>query len=316
MKRPLLSKGSTFGLLLAGTSAITTGSFGVFLNYFSSLGISNDALSTLTPMAVLSAYLIYTLITQPKILKLPRKRFYLTLIVCSGLIFSPLYVYTSVRSMNTLPIAVASLLDFSHAVVLVFLMRIFFKTPITKKKILACIFAFTGMVLVLNVFGDSSGNITSIGIFWGLSNCISLAIAYCFDYYHISSGVSFLTCLIYTNTMSLILFSTQATPLQVIHEFSAAAATGGTTMLFMLVVYVVILIISNGTMAASYKYIDASTSSLAFVLEPTTATLLGFFVLHQHIQFTQIIGIIVAVIAIVYLQYQDSREPCALHQNE
>ena len=126
---PLLRhKGAAYGVLLAASSAVATGTFGVFLNYFDSLGISENAMSTFTPLAVLSFYLIYTLVTQPKVLRLPRKLFYFTLIVCSGMIASPIYIYTSIRSFNTLPIAVASLLDFSNAIVLVFLMRIFFKS--------------------------------------------------------------------------------------------------------------------------------------------------------------------------------------------
>ena len=105
----LRHKGAAYGVLLAASSAVATGTFGVFLNYFDSLGISENAISTFTPLAVLSFYLIYTLVTQPKVLKLPRKLFYFTLIVCSGMIASPIYIYTSIRSFNTLPIAVGFL---------------------------------------------------------------------------------------------------------------------------------------------------------------------------------------------------------------
>ena len=163
----LRHKGAAYGVLLAASSAVATGTFGVFLNYFDSLGISENAMSTFTPLAVLSFYLIYTLVTQPKVLKLPRKLFYFTLIVCSGMIASPIYIYTSIRSFNTLPIAVASLLDFSNAIVLVFLMRIFFKSKITREKVIACVIAVFGMVLVLNLFGTHVSDITTIGIFWG-----------------------------------------------------------------------------------------------------------------------------------------------------
>ena len=301
------NRGVVFGVFLAGTSAVATGTFGLFLNYFSDLGISDNAMSTFTPLAVLSVYLIYTLTTKPQVLRLPKKRFYFTLIVCSGMIASPLYIYTSIRSFNTLPIAVASLLDFSNAIVLVFLMRLFFKSKITRQKLLACVLAVAGMVLVLNLFSAHASDITTVGILWGLANCVSLAVAYLFDYYHITGGVSWLAYLVYSNFMGLLVFSMKANPLQVFAEFSAALPTGGVTMIFMALAYVLALAVSYGTIAVSYKYIEASTASLAFVLEPTTAALLGFFVLHQHLNGTQLFGMAIAVAAIIYIQYTDGQ---------
>ncbi|MDO4287864.1 MAG: EamA family transporter [Eubacterium sp.] len=302
------NNGVVLGVFLAGTSAVATGTFGLFLNYFSDLGISDAAMSTFTPLAVFLVYLIYTLATQPKVLKLPQKRFYFTLIVCSGMIASPLYIYTSVRSFNTLPIAVASLLDFSNAIVLVFLMRIFFKSRITRGKLISCVLAVCGMVFVLNLFGTHATDITTIGILWGLANCVSLAVAYTFDYYHIKNGVSWLAYLVYSNFMGLLVFSIKANPIQVFSEFSQALSTGGIAMIFMALAYIAALAISYGTIAISYKYIEASTASLTFVLEPTTATLLGFFVLHQHLSGTQLLGMVIAIAAIIYLQYTDGKE--------
>ncbi|MEG0810673.1 MAG: EamA family transporter [Eubacterium sp.] len=300
-------KGASYGLILAMASAVATGTFGVFLNYFNDLGISENALSTLTPMTVLCFYLIYTLIKQPKVLKLPRKLFYFTLIVCSGLITSPLYIYTSIRAFNALPIAVASLFDFSNAIVLVLLMRIFFKSKITKSKIVSCVIAVIGMMMVLNVFSIHTSELSTIGILWGLANCLSLAFAYLFDYFHITNGVSYLAYLIYSNAMGLLVFSFKASPIQVFHEFSSVASSGGITMWLMLIGYFIVLIVSYGTIAVSYNYIEASTASLAFVLEPTTATLLGFFVLKQHLNPLQILGMIIAVVAIVYMQYTSEK---------
>ncbi|MEG0495517.1 MAG: EamA family transporter, partial [Eubacterium sp.] len=100
----------------------------------------------------------------------------------------------------------------------------------------------------------------------------------------------------------------------VFHEFSSVASSGGITMLLMLIGYFIVLIISYGTIAVSYKYIEASTASLAFVLEPTTATLLGFFVLKQHLDTLQIIGMIMAVVAIVYMQYTSEKADEAKNQ--
>ncbi|MEG2651446.1 MAG: EamA family transporter, partial [Eubacterium sp.] len=226
-----------------------------------------------------------------------------TLLICSGLVVSPLYIYSSIRSFNTLPIAVASLLDFSNAIVLVLLMRIFFKSKITKEKLIASVIALVGISLVLNLLGTETGAITSIGIFWGIINCFSLATAYLFDYYHITNSVSYLAYLVYSNLMGLILFSFKASPIQVFQEFNAASATAGSTLWLMLFGYALVLIISYGTVAVSYKYIEASTASLTFVAEPATAALMGFFILGQQLSYPQLIGIGVTVCAIMYMQY-------------
>lgn len=88
-------------------------------------------------------------------------------------------------------------------------------------------------------------------------------------------------------------------------------------MWLMLLGYFAVLVISYGTIAVSYNYIEASTASLTFVLEPTTAALLGFLVLSQHLGALQIVGMVIAVGAIVYMQYTgDKADEVQAKQNE
>ncbi len=309
------NKKSALGILLACSSAVATGTFGVFLTFMAGWGLSDETVTLIGPAFMFLVFLCITLIQKGiKGLIVPQKLYYFTMIGLGGFVLYPLYNYTYVQVFNNLPIAIASLFHFSNAIVLVFLMRILFKQQISKEKIICCVLAIVGIILVLQVisFGTIAAHesvpITAMGIFWGVAVACSLAFVYTCDYFHMSRNIPVLTIQTYSCLCTTILLAVTSNPVNVINNFDAAILENGIIVLVVAICYCIVLAWSYYSITASYVYIDASMGALTFVLEPSVAAALGFIIFGQIMTPLQILGIIIAVGAIVYMQYSEGKK--------
>lgn len=306
-------RGVGFGIFLACSSAVATGTFGIFLHYLSAFGLSDDTVTLIGPVFMFFAFLLVALIKDRKLLLAPKKLYYFTMIVVSGFVLYPLYNFTYVRVFANLPMAIASLFHFSNAIVLVFLMRILFKQKITKEKLICCVLAIAGIMLVLQVitFGavapDDSVPITSMGIFWGVAVACALALVYSIDYFHISHDVPVITTQIYACLCSSIILLITSNPAAVGQNIVEAVSASGPIVIVFALIYCVVLMWSYYSITACYNYIDASYGALTFVLEPSVAAILGFIILHETLTPLQMLGIAIAVCAIVFMQYSEGK---------
>lgn len=314
----LKNKGPGMGILLACSSAVATGTFGVFLTYMSDWGLSDETVTLIGPAFMFLVFLTITLAQKGiKGLIVPKKLYYFTMIGLGGFVLYPLYNYTYVQVFNSLPIAIASLFHFSNAIVLVFLMRILFKQKVTKEKIICCVLAIVGILLVLQVvsFGaviaEDSVPITAMGIFWGVAVACALAFVYTCDFFHMSRDIPVLTIQTYSCLCTTILLAVTSNPATVIENFSSAISANGIIVLLIALCYCMVLAWSYYSITASYVYIDASMGALTFVLEPSVAAALGFIIFGQTMTILQILGIVIAVGAIVYMQYAEGKRETA-----
>lgn len=305
------SKKSTIGILLASSSAIATGSFGLFVRYLDGFGVSENAITILTPLLAFISFFIIGMIINPKGFIFKKKIYWFTVIVLSGCIAFPLYNYTYVMAFSNLPLAIASIFHFSNAVILVFLMRLFFKQKITKQKIICSAIAIIGLLLVLQVFslGLEGNNITLLGVFWGVAVAIALAVSYTVDYFNISvAEISWLHYQVYSCLFAVIFYSVvYYSPASMISEMTSIISIVGPKFWFVIIGYTIAIVVSYGAVGASYLFIDASLSSLTFVLEPTTGAILGYLVFGETLTLGQCFGIAIAIGAIVFMQYSESK---------
>ncbi len=61
--------GAGLGILLACSSAVATGTFGIFLHYMAELGLSDDTVTLIGPVFMFFAFLIIALIKDRNLLK-------------------------------------------------------------------------------------------------------------------------------------------------------------------------------------------------------------------------------------------------------
>lgn len=248
-----------------------------------------------------------TLAKNPKSLILKNKLLYLTTICLSGGLLYSTYNYTYVKAIESLPLAITSLFNFSNAVVLVLLMRLLFKEKITVKKVICCLISLVGILFVLEIFSGGDGDITTIGIFWGVSVTVSLAFAYTIDYFHIQKEIPFYVVQTYTCLGAIIVYSFNYSVWDLFKELGSITIQHGAVLWLVLLLYFVNVAISYGATTASYNFIDASYTSMTYVLEPTVAATAGFLLYAQRLSAVQIIGMVISVSAIVYMQYIESK---------
>lgn len=295
------------GILLGCAGAVTTGIFGIFFSYFDFIGLSESGRTILTPFFVFICFFSVALVKNPKSLILKNKLLYLTTICLSGGLLYSTYNFAYVKAIESLPLAITSLFNFSNAVVLVLLMRLFFKEKITAKKVICCLISLVGILFVLEIFSGGDGDITTIGIFWGVSVTVSLAFAYTIDYFHIQKEIAFYVVQTYTCLGAMIVYSFNYSVWDLFKELGSITVQHGAVLWLVLLLYFVNVAISYGATTASYNFIDASYTSMTYVLEPTVAATAGFFLYGQRLSAVHIIGMVISVSAIVYMQYIESK---------
>lgn len=295
------------GILLGCAGAVTTGIFGIFFSYFDFIGLSESGRTILTPFFVFICFFSVALVKNPKSLILKNKLLYLTTICLSGGLLYSTYNFAYVKAIESLPLAITSLFNFSNAVVLVLLMRLFFKEKITAKKVICCLISLVGILFVLEIFSGGDGDITTIGIFWGVSVTVSLAFAYTIDYFHIQKEIPFYVVQTYTCLGAMIVYSFNYSVWDLFKELGSITVQHGAVLWLVLLLYFVNVAISYGATTASYNFIDASYTSMTYVLEPTVGATAGFFLYGQRLSAVQIIGMVISVSAIVYMQYIESK---------
>lgn len=167
------------------------------------------------------------------------------------------------------------------------------------------------LVLQVITFGavapDDSVPITSMGIFWGVAVACALAFVYSIDYFHISHDVPVITTQIYACLCSSIILLITSNPAAVGQNIMESVSANGAIVIVVALVYCAVLMWSYYSITACYNYIDASYGALTFVLEPSVAAILGFIILHETLTPLQMLGIAIAVCAIVYMQYSEGK---------
>ncbi len=304
----LKKRSFALGILLGCAGAIATGVFGIFFNYFDMIGLSSGGRTILTPCLVFFACFSFTVIKNPKLLIPKEKKFLFTMIVISGGILYSTYNYAYVMALDNLPMSITALFNFSNAIVLVVLLRLFFKEAISKKKIICCSIALIGILLVLEVFSGGNKGISVLGVFWGITVTISLALAYTIDYFHIKKGFPFYVIQTYTCLGAIIAYSFQYSLLDLCTELGNLSVGNDTSLWIVLFIYFNVVVVSYVATTASYNFVDASYTSLTYVLEPVVAAVSGFLIFKERLTNVQIIGIMISVIAIVLMQYIDSNQ--------
>ncbi len=246
--------GASLGILFACSSAVATGTFGLFLHYMSEFGLSDETVTLIGPVFMFLGFLAISLSHGGfKSLKMKKNLYYFTMIVVSGFILYPLYNYTYVKVFANLPMAIASLFHFSNSIVLVFLMRLFFKQKISKEKIICCVLAITGILLVLQIitFGATATEdaipITAMGIFWGGAVAFSLAFVYSIDYFHISRDIPVVTTQTYACFCASIIIFLTSNPAAVVQNISESISANGVIVIVVALLYCAVLMWSYFT---------------------------------------------------------------------
>lgn len=302
-KRVYSKKG--LGFILAIVAAVLWGTNGTFCTILSELGLSTINIAVLAPTFMFVFYFLVLLLTNRAAFKV--KRNYLLLLALDGF-FSSVVNFSFVKSVTYFPVGIVSTLVFCNIFIVMILSRLVFKYKITMQKVVAAVVSVLGVALVLNVF-SSGFSLNYFGLIWVGLTILMWAVMVTIEKYLLDHGVNANALLMYMGLFAVICFSFVASPWTLLQNIVSISDQSGGIALFAVFGYGMLPQIGCYFLyMKSLKYIEPSYIQVAFSMDPVTAVILGFFIFHQSMTPTQILGILLILTVVGYIQYKENKE--------
>jgi DME family drug/metabolite transporter len=297
------SKGFLFALL----SALFWGTNGSFIKILSELGFRDITLVALQPTVLALFFLISLLVSHPSALLINWK-FLLIMMVHGGVLLGGA-IYCDVKAITLVPVGIVSIISFCHIILLMLVTRMVFGYKITKEKTGAALIALIGISLTLEIYHLGSSTLNWQGIIWAAIIPLEMSVAYTLIKFYLLRGIDYKTYIFYVNLFASLVFWYTAPPWKVAGETLALAAVHGPYFWLILFGFILIPLVGSYVLfAKAYQLIEPTYVSLMYSLDPITATLLGYFILHQSLSGMQLVGMLITLIPVAYIQYHEGKQ--------
>ncbi len=304
---PLQIKRRLF-LLLPVIAGIMWGSVGVFVRMLSSQGLSNGTI-VFTRMLISALFLaFFILVTNIEHFKLPLRL--MPILIIGGVIGSAYMNVVFNVAVQELQLSLASVLLGLFALWAIFLGRLFFKEPVTIRKLICVAIAIFGVILVSGAIEQSDmAHLSLFAIFMGLLSGIMYAISGVANRYLTEKGLAASTINFWYflfGALSLIpmLDSQQLFIYINQNPFDSTIWLVSQALICGLFPYVLFTL--------SLKHLDLGIASTLELVEPVAAMFFGFAIFHEVPSVLNIIGMILVVsaISVTFFTPRNSVDTC------
>lgn len=219
--------------------------------------------------------------------------------------FFPLYIY----SVVLVGVAVAVVLLYTAPILVAVMAWRFLGEGFGTRKVVALLLTFAGCALVARAYDPAQLQVNALGILCGLGSAFAYALYSILGKMSLNRGYS-------VATMSFYVYSIGVLGLLVVAFFfdtGQLLQMGGNLEAWGLLT-VLALAQTLGALAAyatGLRYLEAGVASILATFEPVVATMLAFFVLHEAIEWPQILGGALIMGAVVLLQLRLRRSRAA-----
>lgn len=290
------NKDEFLGTILVLIAGIMWGMSGVFVRFFSSLGLSSLQITVFKIGLAAIILLLYCAFFNREALKIKIKDIWI--FACTGLISLDFFTICYFFTIQKTSLSVAAVLLYLSPIFVMLLAAVFFKEKITKKKVLACIIAFLGCLFVSGLL-TSTEAIPTIALFTGILSALGYGLYSIFGEIAIRKGYKPLTITTYTFLFALLGCLFFVSP----SEIAEAAGKTQTWMFILMAVgaaacvsLLPYMLYTNGLMRTT-----PGKAAITASIEPISATVLGFLFFGEVPNFYSILGIICVILAIVIL---------------
>lgn len=288
-----------YSFLMAVAAGICWGTYGTFATIMNDYGISEGVISIIPPLGYGLFFLI--LLIKDNIRKIIVARRLIPIVLFYGL-QSAAFNFSLVKAYVYLPIGIVSTIVFCNLFVLMIFCRILFKDRITWQKGTAFGLAVLGIALVLNVFAlDFAWNLQ--GLLWTGLALLGWALMVTSEKYMLNQSVDANALLVFNGFFSVFFLSFYTAPWVFFSNMSDAIANSQGMVL--LPTFALIAVTSIGCYffyINALKHMEASIVQLGFVMDPLTASILGFAVFRQTLLPVQIVGILLIISVVVWVE--------------
>lgn len=290
-----LKSSAALGGLLVMIAGCLWGCTGLFVGRVNAAGIA--AMEIVELRGILTALLMLPimLVMDRKLLRIRLKDLWCFIGsgVLSVLFFNFCY-YTTIRTSG---MAIAAVLLYTSPIFVMLMSLWLFRERMTVRKVTSLLLTVVGCVLVSGILTEG-GSFTAGGLALGIGAGFGYALYSIFSRYAIQRGYHPMTITFYTFLLSAVggVFFTD------FKLIAASSAENGLGLWLPLVAYVVVGTVGAYLLyTAGLKYIDNSKAAVMAAVEPACATLLQIVVLRVLPDAVTLVGILLVLGAIVWL---------------
>lgn len=294
------------GLIFAVLAAVLWGTYGTFVTFLVGYGFSETAIAVFAPIGLIVFFLIAALINDRRSLILSKKQFICML--AGGIIgVTGTNVLYAAALGTGFSVGMASVITFANYFLVMIASRFIWKIKITPAKIGAGIIALVGIALLLQIWTEMS--FSSIGLILMICTACTFAFAYIITPIAFDFGAKPDSFYFWINLIGFIITCCVNPPWSVFSEVSSVyAAAGIIPILLLLGLMLVPQFGSYFFLGRAMQKMEAPIVVIIFALDPIVSSILGFFFLDQTLNFIQILGMVIIIAGLVWLQLTELKE--------
>ncbi len=277
-------------ILLAG---ILWGCISIFMKGLTDSGISSIGIVSVRMFFAAVIYMIFMLIKSPSKLKIELKDIWMFILtgVVSVALFNIFYSYTIVNSEASIGVV----LLYTSPIFTIILSAIFFREKLTPKKIIALVLVFAGCLMVSGILGGAHAIGINIlltglgsGLFWATYTIFSR-----FPLKKYSSETCSVWAVIFAGIAML--------PFGIAEGIPARIAADPVIILWAVGIAVVSTVAPYALYTYGLQFIEGGRAAIMVTIELVTGSLVGMIIFKEPHDAIKIVGIILCVFAIVFL---------------
>lgn len=282
-------------------AAILWGIIGIFITFLYERGFTPVQVVTIRALSAIIFLGTYILLTNRQTLriKFSDSKYFVGTGIFSFVLFN-LCLFNTLKETS---ISISAILLYTAPAFVTILSRILFKEALTTRKIISLVATFIGCSLVVGLFQNSTETISIYGLILGLGSGLFYALYSIFSTYALRR-YSPITVTIYTFIFAAIAITPFSGILGVLHLFSDLEVWLNIIGLGFISTMLAFIMYTKGL-----SKIESSKASITATIEPVIAALVSFLVFKETLSFSQYIGILVVISAVIFVEMPMKSSP-------
>lgn len=295
---------SLLGTALVLLAGMFWGTSGVFVRFFTALGMSAMQLTLFKCLIPGVVLLLYAGLFRRDVLRIRLKD--LWVFICLGVISLTFFTWCYFSTIQATSMSAAAILLYLAPTFVMLMSAVLFKEKITPVKVIACVLAFAGCVCVSGFIGNAVP-LPARAIFTGLLSALGYALYSIFGQIALNKGYDPLALPTYAFLFAGLSSLPFAHPAEIMHAASLTSPVKFWSILVLMACMVSLIpyiCYSNGLLRST-----PGRASITASIEPVTATVLGALFFHELPDVWGYLGICLVIGAIVLLNLNIKKKP-------
>lgn len=284
------------GTLLVVLAGISWGVTGIFVRYFTELGLSSLQITVFKIAFAALVMLLYCLVFNRDALKIEKRDIWV--FAGAGFISMDFFTICYFSTIQSTSLSVAAVLLYVAPAIVMLMSIPLFGEKLSILKCISCVLAFIGCVLTAGIIGSGTA-IPAASLATGLLSAFGYALYSIFGQIALNKGYQPMTMTTYTflfATVGALFLLKPAEVAEAASKTSAPVFVGVLMLMSIVVSLLPYILYTNGL-----TYIRPSKASIIASVEPVTATVVGALVFHEIPDLFGFIGILCVLGAVVLL---------------